>query len=103
MTNLYTIVPLRKADSRTLVEQSIGRGLRLPYGKRTGNDNVDRLTIVAHDKFQEIVDEANRGDSILVTGVVIGKDIPDKKSKVVEVVPTVVQIIRARPARVRTP
>ena len=93
VTNLYTIVPLRKADSRTLVEQSIGRGLRLPYGKRTGNEAVDRLTIVAHDKFQEIVDEANRGDSILVTGVVIGKDIPEKKSKVVEVVPKAVQII----------
>ena len=96
VTNLYTIVPLRKADSRTLVEQSIGRGLRLPYGKRTGNASVDRLTIVAHDKFQEIVDEANRGDSILVTGVIIGKDIPDKKSKVVEVVPKVVQIITGK-------
>ena len=93
VTNLYTIVPLRKADSRTLVEQSIGRGLRLPYGKRTGNEAVDRLTIVAHDKFQEIVDEANRGDSILVTGVIIGKDIPDKQSKVVEVVPKVVETI----------
>lgn len=93
VTNLYTIIPLRKADSRTLVEQSIGRGLRLPYGRRTGNEAVDRLTIVAHDKFQEIVDEANRGDSILVTGVIIGKDIPEKKSKVVEVVPTAVSMI----------
>jgi type III restriction enzyme len=51
VTNLYTIVPLRTADSRTLVEQSIGRGLRLPYGKRTGVAAVDRLTIVAHDRF----------------------------------------------------
>ncbi len=93
VTNLYTIIPLRKADSRTLVEQSIGRGLRLPYGKRTGNEAVDRLTIVAHDKFQEIIDEAERGDSILVTGVVIGKDIPEKKSKVVEVVPQVIQVL----------
>lgn len=63
VTNLYTIVPLRAANARTLIEQSIGRGLRLPYGKRTGVEEVDRLTIVAHDKFQEIVDEANRGDS----------------------------------------
>ena len=63
VTNLYTIVPLRAANARTLIEQSIGRGLRLPYGKRTGNAAVDRLNIVAHDKFQEIVDEANRGDS----------------------------------------
>lgn len=63
VTNLYTIVPLRAANARTLIEQSIGRGLRLPYGKRTGVAEVDRLNIVAHDKFQEIIDEANRGDS----------------------------------------
>jgi type III restriction enzyme len=63
VTNLYTIVPLRAANARTLIEQSIGRGLRLPYGKRTGVATVDRLNIVAHDKFQEIIDEANRGDS----------------------------------------
>jgi type III restriction enzyme len=65
VTNLYTIVPLRAANARTLVEQSIGRGLRLPYGKHTKREAVDRLTIVAHDNFQAIVDEANRGDSIL--------------------------------------
>ncbi|MND26711.1 Type III restriction enzyme, res subunit [compost metagenome] len=63
VTNLYTIVPLRAAKARTLIEQSIGRGLRLPYGKRTGVEIVDRLNIVAHDKFQEIIDEANRVDS----------------------------------------
>ena len=63
VTNLYTIVPLRAANARTLIEQSIGRGLRLPYGKRTGVAAVDRLNIVAHDRFQEIVDEANRPDS----------------------------------------
>ena len=59
VTNLYTIVPLRAANARTLIEQSIGRGLRLPYGKRTGVTDVDRLNIVAHDRFQEIIDEAN--------------------------------------------
>ena len=63
VTNLYTIVPLRAANARTLIEQSIGRGLRLPYGKRTGIASVDRLNIVAHDRFQEIIDEANRSDS----------------------------------------
>lgn len=63
VTNLYTIVPLRAANARTLIEQSIGRGLRLPYGKRTGVESVDRLNIIAHDKFQEIIDEARRPDS----------------------------------------
>jgi len=65
VTNLYTIVPLRAANARILIEQSIGRGLRLPYGKRTGVATVDRLNIVAHDKFQEIIDEANRPDSAI--------------------------------------
>ncbi|MCU0832809.1 MAG: DEAD/DEAH box helicase family protein [Chromatiaceae bacterium] len=65
VTNLYTIVPLRAANARILIEQSIGRGLRLPYGRRTGVTAVDRLNIVAHDRFQEIVDEAKRPDSAI--------------------------------------
>jgi type III restriction enzyme len=63
VTNLYTIVPLRAANARTLIEQSIGRGLRLPYGRKTGVEVVDRLNIIAHDRFQEVVDAAGRGDS----------------------------------------
>ena len=65
VTNLYTIVALRAANARTLIEQSIGRGLRLPYGKRTGVTSVDRLNIVAHDRFQEIVEEANNPNSTI--------------------------------------
>ncbi|OVE73943.1 hypothetical protein BVX94_02395 [bacterium B17] len=65
VTNLYTIIPLRTAASMTLREQTIGRGLRLPYGRITGDSKVDKLTIVSHDRFQEIVDEANKPDSII--------------------------------------
>lgn len=82
VTNLYTIVPLRAANARTLVEQSIGRGLRLPYGKRTGVEVVDRLTIVAHDKFQEIVDEANKGDSPLKLKTIILEPTDKEERKV---------------------
>lgn len=75
VTNLYTIVPLRAANARILIEQSIGRGLRLPYGKRTGVTAVDRLNIVAHDKFQEIIEEANKQDSpIRLQAVVLDPD-----------------------------
>ncbi|WP_186130356.1 DEAD/DEAH box helicase [Burkholderia gladioli] len=84
VTNLYTIVPLRAANARTLIEQSIGRGLRLPYGKRTGVAVVDRLNIVAHDKFQEIIDEANRGDSPIRLARVI-LDAPNAEEKKVSV------------------
>jgi len=74
VTNLYTIVPLRAANARILIEQSIGRGLRLPYGKRTGVTAVDRLNIIAHDKFQEIINEANRSDSAIHLKAVILDD-----------------------------
>ncbi len=95
VTNLYTIVPLRAANSRTLVEQSIGRGLRLPYGKRVGVPAVDRLTIVSHDRFQEIIDHANDPDSIIRAGVIIGKDIPEAGKKAVVVESKFVEIITA--------
>ncbi|MEA3643510.1 MAG: DEAD/DEAH box helicase family protein, partial [Lamprobacter sp.] len=84
VTNLYTIVPLRAANARILIEQSIGRGLRLPYGKRVGVTAVDRLNIVAHDKFQEIVDEANRADSqVRMQTLVLDPDEIEKKTKTV--------------------
>jgi type III restriction enzyme len=90
VTNLYTIIPLRAANARTLVEQSIGRGLRLPYGKRCslpgtfGVSAVDRLNIIAHDKFQEIVDEANRSDSpIHLKAIYLDKDKDFQKTKIV--------------------
>jgi type III restriction enzyme len=85
VTNLYTIVPLRAANARILIEQSIGRGLRLPYGKRTGVTAVDRLNIVAHDKFQEIIDEANKPDSAihLKTVVLDNDDFGQKTATIV--------------------
>lgn len=71
VNNLYTIVPLRTAASKVLREQMVGRGLRLPYGKRTGNEVVDVVYLTAHDKFQDILDEAQKGDSIFKAGNII--------------------------------
>ncbi|MEJ7713413.1 MAG: hypothetical protein WKF84_27115 [Pyrinomonadaceae bacterium] len=89
VTNLYTIVPLRAANSPNLVEQSIGRGLRLPFGRRTGVKAVDRLTIVSHDHFQTIIDKANDSNSIIRTGVIIGRDIANGASRTVQINPNV--------------
>lgn len=66
VTNLYTIVPLRAANASILVEQTIGRGLRLPYGgKRTGEDKIDKLTVVAHENFDAVISAAQDPNSIL--------------------------------------
>jgi len=66
VTNLYTIVPLRAANAAILVEQTIGRGLRLPYeGKRTGVDKIDKLTVVAHENFDAVITAAKDPNSVL--------------------------------------
>ena len=71
VNNLYTIVPLRTAASKILREQMVGRGLRLPYGKRTGHKDIDAVMLTAHDKFQDILAEAQKGDSIFKAGNII--------------------------------
>ena len=66
VSNLYTIVPLRAANASVLIEQTIGRGLRLPFGgKRTGEANIDKLTVIAHDNFDSVIAEAQNPNSIL--------------------------------------
>ncbi len=71
VNNLYTIVPLRTAASKVLREQMVGRGLRLPYGRRTGDKDLDAVMLTAHDKFSDILEEAKKGDSIFKAGNII--------------------------------
>ncbi|MDY0388825.1 MAG: DEAD/DEAH box helicase family protein [Methanolobus sp.] len=80
VNNLYTIVPLRTAASKILREQMVGRGLRLPYGERTGDKEVDAVMLTAHDKFQELLEEAQKGDSIFKAGNIIKAEelVPEK-------------------------
>lgn len=82
VNNLYTIVPLRTASSKILREQMIGRGLRLPYGERVNELEIDAVMLTAHDKFKEILEEAQRGDSIFKAGNVIKvEEIPQEEIK----------------------
>ncbi len=62
VNNLFTIIPLNAAKSDILAMQTIGRGLRLPFGRATGNEDIDTLDIVAHDHYRELVDEIKNSD-----------------------------------------
>ena len=82
VNNLYTIVPLRTANSKILREQMVGRGLRLPFGKRTGDSRIDAVYLTAHDKFQALIEEAQKGDSIFKAGNIIKiEDVEKEKNK----------------------
>lgn len=92
VTNLFTIVPLRASASEILTEQTLGRGLRLPYGVRTGVEPIDRLTIIAHDRFDEIIARAKEPGSVVQMKQVIignGGDVPLAGAAPVYVMPTV--------------
>ena len=82
VNNLYTIVPLRTAASKILRDQMVGRGLRLPYGERTGDRDVDAVMLTAHDKFNDILAEAQKGDSIFKAGNVIKAEDLDEPEEI---------------------
>lgn len=48
---------LRAMASEVLTQQTMGRGLRLPFGKRTGVDRIDQLEILAHTSFEELLND----------------------------------------------
>lgn len=86
VNNLYTIIPLRTAASRVLREQMVGRGLRLPFGSRTGVKEVDSVYLTAHDKFDELLIEAQKGDSIFRIGNFIkAEEIVLQKTKTTQI------------------
>ncbi|MDD4694890.1 MAG: DEAD/DEAH box helicase family protein [Patescibacteria group bacterium] len=89
VTNVYTIAPIRAAATAILTEQTIGRGLRLPYGERTGVPLVDRLMIVAHEQFKKIIELAK--DSPLIQGRV--EEISEKETKEIKTLTEVQPII----------
>ncbi|MCF3140817.1 DEAD/DEAH box helicase family protein [Paenarthrobacter sp. AR 02] len=53
--NIAVIAALRKLDSEMLTEQVLGRGLRLPFGKRTNIAEIDQVDLVAHDSYQKLL------------------------------------------------
>jgi len=85
---------LRESAAAILTEQTIGRGLRLPYGERTGSPLVDRLVIVAHEQFSKVVALAK--DSTLIQGQV--EQVSSKETKEIktltEVQPIVLDVVK---------
>ncbi|MFA5348981.1 MAG: DEAD/DEAH box helicase family protein [Candidatus Paceibacterota bacterium] len=60
--NVKTIIPLRPCDSRTLAEQTLGRGLRKMHQPIMDDDGAvnpkqENLYIIEHPSFKAIIDE----------------------------------------------
>lgn len=57
--NIAVVVTLRAMASEVLTQQTMGRGLRLPFRKYTGVGQIDQLDIIAHQSFSELLAAEN--------------------------------------------
>ena len=83
VNNLFTIIPLNAAKSDILALQTIGRGLRLPFGEITGIEELDTLDIVAHDHYREIIDDI-KNNPVFKKRNLDEEDIPETQTVKVE-------------------
>lgn len=56
--NVYVIAAVRSLESSLLTEQVLGRGLRLPFGTRTGNPMLDTVEVLSHRSFATLLRQA---------------------------------------------
>lgn len=56
--NVYVIASMRSSVSAILTEQTLGRGMRLPFGAYTGIEILDTLEVVAHERYEELLKKA---------------------------------------------
>lgn len=56
--NIYVVCALRALESQSLSEQVLGRGLRLPFGQRTGRQMLDTVEVLSHRKFRDLLADA---------------------------------------------
>lgn len=53
--NVYVIASLRASVSEILTEQTLGRGLRLPFGRYTGIELLDTLEVLGHERYEDLL------------------------------------------------
>lgn len=56
--SVYVICSLRASVSDLLTEQTLGRGLRLPFGAYTGVEILDTLEVLAHERYEKLLEKA---------------------------------------------
>ena len=57
--NVYVIASMRASISKILTEQTLGRGLRLPFGRYTGVEFLDTLEVLAHESYDRLLKARN--------------------------------------------
>lgn len=56
--NVYVIASMRSSVSEILTEQTLGRGMRLAFGRYTEVEILDTLEVIAHERYQDLLRKA---------------------------------------------
>lgn len=57
--SIAVVVTLRAMASEVLTQQTMGRGLRLPFGQYTDDVQINQLDIISHQSFRELLNNEN--------------------------------------------
>ena len=63
--NIYVICSFRPSISEALTEQTLGRGLRLPWDAYTGIELLDTVEVLSHERYAELLERAG----VLIEGL----------------------------------
>ncbi|TFV91182.1 DEAD/DEAH box helicase family protein [Blastococcus sp. CT_GayMR16] len=53
--NVYVIASMRPSVSDVLTEQTLGRGMRLPFGSYTYDEMLDTVEVLAHERYEDLL------------------------------------------------
>lgn len=93
--NVYVIASMRSSVSDILTEQTLGRGLRLPFGKYTDWEILDTLEILAHERYEDLLRKAKVINEAFIdhrTRAVLRRDAQGSRRTVIEEQPVSVEV-----------
>jgi type III restriction enzyme len=93
--NIYVICSLRPSISDALTEQTLGRGLRLPWGSYTGIELLDTVEVLSHERYERILARAGT----LIEGLVGVRAVQGITIEVPVVSPEAGDLVLAHPTR----
>lgn len=93
--NVYVIASMRSSVSEILTEQTLGRGLRLPFGAYTDWELLDTLEVLAHERYDDLLRKAKVINEAFIdhrTRAVLRRNAAGVEVAVIESEPVVVPV-----------
>jgi len=93
--NVYVIASMRSSVSEILTEQTLGRGLRLPFGAYTDWELLDTLEVLAHERYEDLLRKARVINQAFIdhrTRAVLRRNAHGEEVSVVETEPVAVDV-----------